>query len=36
MLSNEQLQEIDDNVVHNIKACYDPEIPVNLYEPGLN
>lgn len=35
MLSNEQLQEIDDNVVHTIKTCYDPEIPVNIYELGL-
>lgn len=35
MLSNEQLQEIDDNVVHIIKSCYDPEIPVNIYELGL-
>lgn len=35
MLSNEQLQEIDDNVVHTIKSCYDPEIPVNIYELGL-
>lgn len=35
MLTNEQLQEIDDNVVHTIKSCYDPEIPVNIYELGL-
>jgi FeS assembly SUF system protein len=35
MLSNEQLQEIDDNVVHTIKSCYDPEIPINIYELGL-
>lgn len=35
MLSNEQLQEIDDNVVHTIKTCYDPEIPINIYELGL-
>ncbi|MBR9975780.1 MAG: SUF system Fe-S cluster assembly protein [Bacteroidetes bacterium] len=35
MLNNEQLQEIDDNVVHTIKSCYDPEIPVNIYELGL-
>lgn len=35
MLSNEQLQDIDDNVVHTIKTCYDPEIPVNIYELGL-
>jgi FeS assembly SUF system protein len=35
MLTNEQLQEIDDNVVHTIKTCYDPEIPVDIYELGL-
>ena len=35
MLTNEQLQEIDDNVVHTIKTCYDPEIPIDIYELGL-
>lgn len=35
MLNNDRLQEIDDNVVHTIKTCYDPEIPVNIYELGL-
>ncbi|MBE0643243.1 MAG: SUF system Fe-S cluster assembly protein [Bacteroidetes bacterium] len=35
MLTNEQLQEIDDNVVHAIKTCYDPEIPINIFELGL-
>jgi FeS assembly SUF system protein len=35
MLTDEQLQEIDENVVHTIKSCYDPEIPVNIYELGL-
>lgn len=35
MLTNEQMQEIDDNVIHAIKSCYDPEIPVNIYELGL-
>jgi FeS assembly SUF system protein len=35
MLTNEQLQAIDDNVVHAIKTCYDPEIPINIYELGL-
>ncbi|MCB2206134.1 SUF system Fe-S cluster assembly protein [bacterium] len=35
MLTDEQLQEIDDNVVHVIKSCYDPEIPVNIYDLGL-
>lgn len=35
MLTDEQLHEIDENVVHTIKTCYDPEIPVNIYELGL-
>ncbi|PLX32021.1 MAG: SUF system Fe-S cluster assembly protein [Ignavibacteria bacterium] len=29
------MQEIDDNVIQTIKSCYDPEIPVNIYELGL-
>lgn len=35
MLTDAQLQEIDENVIHTIKTCYDPEIPVNIYELGL-
>jgi FeS assembly SUF system protein len=35
MLTNEELQQIDENVVHTIKTCYDPEIPVDIYELGL-
>ncbi len=35
MLTDEELQQIDENVVHTIKSCYDPEIPVNIYELGL-
>lgn len=35
MLTREQLQQIDDNVIHTIKSCFDPEIPVNIYELGL-
>ncbi|MBL0173842.1 MAG: SUF system Fe-S cluster assembly protein [Ignavibacteria bacterium] len=27
--------ELDDRVVSVIKTCYDPEIPVNIYELGL-
>lgn len=29
------LQALDDKVVDVIKTCYDPEIPVNIYELGL-
>ena len=35
MLTEQQMQEIDENVIHSIKSCYDPEIPVNIYELGL-
>jgi len=35
MLTDEQMHEIDENVIHTIKTCYDPEIPVNIYELGL-
>ncbi len=29
------MQAIYDNVVSALKSCYDPEIPVNIYELGL-
>jgi len=35
MLTEQQMQEIDESVVNTIKTCYDPEIPVNIYELGL-
>ena len=31
----QELREIDAKVVDAIKTCYDPEIPVNIYELGL-
>jgi FeS assembly SUF system protein len=34
-LTDDQLREIDENVVHVIKTCFDPEIPINIYELGL-
>jgi FeS assembly SUF system protein len=30
-----QVQDIGERVVEAIKTCYDPEIPVNIYELGL-
>jgi FeS assembly SUF system protein len=35
-----QLSTIEQSIIHNdaietIKTCYDPEIPVNIYEMGL-
>lgn len=32
---NEELQKLQDKVVDMIKTCYDPEIPVNIYDLGL-
>ena len=29
------VQEIEANVIEKIKTCYDPEIPVDIYELGL-
>jgi FeS assembly SUF system protein len=29
------MQAIHDNVIGTLKSCYDPEIPVNIYELGL-
>lgn len=35
LLNDEQLRVLDEDVVRVIKTCYDPEIPVNIYELGL-
>lgn len=32
---NEDLQKLQDKVVEMLKTCYDPEIPVNIYDLGL-
>lgn len=32
---NEELQKLQDRVVEMLKTCYDPEIPVNIYDLGL-
>jgi len=34
-LSFEQIQEIEGKIVEALKTCFDPEIPVNIYEMGL-
>jgi FeS assembly SUF system protein len=34
-LSLKQIQEIETKVVQALQTCYDPEIPVNIYELGL-
>jgi FeS assembly SUF system protein len=34
-LSFEQIQEIESKIVEALKTCFDPEIPVNIYEMGL-
>lgn len=32
---NSEEQSLDDKVVAALRTCYDPEIPVNIYELGL-
>ena len=34
-LTFEQIQEIEKKIVEALKSCFDPEIPVNIYEMGL-
>jgi FeS assembly SUF system protein len=34
-LSFDQIQEIEKKIVEALKSCFDPEIPVNIYEMGL-
>lgn len=28
-------QELEDKIIHALKTCYDPEIPVDVFELGL-
>ncbi len=32
---NEELQDLQDKIVAMLRTCYDPEIPVNIYDLGL-
>ena len=32
---NENLQALQEKVVEMLRTCYDPEIPVNIYDLGL-
>jgi len=32
---DQHMLELEQNVVDAIKTCYDPEIPINIYELGL-
>jgi len=34
-LTFEQIQDIENKIVEALKSCFDPEIPVNIYEMGL-
>lgn len=34
-LSLEQIQDIEKKIVDALHTCFDPEIPVNIYEMGL-
>lgn len=33
--TDEQISEIGDNIIKELKTVYDPEIPVDIYELGL-
>jgi len=35
LLSPDQIQEIEKKAVDALQTCFDPEIPVNIYELGL-
>ena len=35
MLDEKQKEQLKDDVVAILKTCYDPEIPVDIYELGL-
>ncbi len=35
MLTRQQIDDIDNSVIHALKTVYDPEIPINIYEMGL-
>ncbi|GGG92644.1 SUF system Fe-S cluster assembly protein [Polaribacter pacificus] len=34
-MTDEEIQEIGDQIVRVVKTIYDPEIPVDIYELGL-
>jgi len=35
MEKNEEKEQLKQEIIRIIKTCYDPEIPVNIYELGL-
>jgi FeS assembly SUF system protein len=34
-IEEEEIKSLEERVMEQIKSCYDPEIPVNIYELGL-
>jgi FeS assembly SUF system protein len=34
-INDEEIKPLEDRVVDVLKECYDPEIPVNIYDLGL-
>lgn len=34
-LTDDQIADIGENIIKNLKTVYDPEIPVDIYELGL-
>ncbi len=35
MLTRDEIQALEEKIVHVVKNIYDPEVPVNIYELGL-
>jgi FeS assembly SUF system protein len=34
-LTPQQVQDLEEKIVATLKTCFDPEIPINIYELGL-
>ena len=34
-LTTEQMEDLRTRIVETLKTCYDPEVPINIYELGL-
>jgi FeS assembly SUF system protein len=35
VMTNEELEKLDSDIVKVLRTCYDPEIPVDIFELGL-
>jgi len=34
-MTNQEKRQLEENIIAVLKTCYDPEIPVDIYELGL-